>query len=69
MQKDGKTLDTYLKELKEGRHHFENVFESLARMIFDDPTNIKPVIVNGRSSYDFLRFRKEKNISLIYMML
>ena len=60
MLKDGKTLDTYLKELKEGRHHFENVFESLARMIFDDPTNIKPIIVNGRSSYDFLRFRKEK---------
>jgi len=60
MQKDGKTLDTYIKELKEGRHHFENVFESLARMIFDDPTNIKPIIVNGRSSYDFLRFRKEK---------
>jgi serine protein kinase len=60
MQKDGRTLDTYLKELKEGRHHFENVFESLARMIFDDPSNIKPIIVNGRSSYDFLRFRKEK---------
>lgn len=60
MQKDGKTLDTYLKELKQGEHHFENVFESLARMIFDDPTNIKPIIVNGRSSYDFLRFRKEK---------
>jgi serine protein kinase len=60
MQKDNLTLDTYLKELKEGNHHFENVFESLARMIFDDPSNIKPIIVNGRSSYDFLRFRKEK---------
>ena len=60
MLKDGMTLDTYLKELKEGKHHFENVFESLARMIFDDPANIKPIIVNGRSSYDFLCFRKEK---------
>jgi serine protein kinase len=60
MQKDNLTLDTYLKELKDGNHHFENVFESLARMIFDDPSNIKPIIVNGRSSYDFLRFRKEK---------
>ena len=35
------TLDNYLIELKEGKHHFENVFQSLARMIFNDKDNIK----------------------------
>lgn len=60
MIKEGKTFDTYLKELKEGKHHFENVFESIARMIFDDPARIKPIIVNGKSTYDFLKFRTGK---------
>jgi hypothetical protein len=53
-------LDKYLHELKNGEHHFENVFESLARMIFDDPKEIKSVIVNGKNTYDFLKFRTGK---------
>ena len=54
------TLDSYMKELKEGKHKFENVFEALARMLFAEPGNIKPIIVNGKSTYDFLIFREGK---------
>lgn len=60
MQSSGKNLDAYLTELKEGKHHFENAFESIARMIFDDPDKIQPTIVNGKNTYDFLRFRTGK---------
>ncbi len=60
MQSNGKTIDSYLTELKEGQHRFENVFESLARMLFSDPGFIKPAIVNGKSTYDFLQFRYGK---------
>ncbi|MCL5031600.1 MAG: serine protein kinase PrkA [Bacteroidetes bacterium] len=60
MQTNGKTIDSYLMELKEGQHRFENVFESLARMLFSDPGFIKPVIVNGKSTYDFTQFRYGK---------
>lgn len=60
MQTNGKTIDSYMMELKEGHHRFENVFESLARMLFSDPGFIKPAIVNGKSTYDFLQFRGGK---------
>ena len=60
MNNNNMTIDTYLKELKEGQHHFENVFESLARMLFNDSSFIKPVIVNGKNTYDFLQFRMGK---------
>lgn len=60
MQKTVKTVAMYLEELKAGKHHFENAFESIARMIFDNPSSIKPILVNGRSTYDFLRFRTGK---------
>ena len=60
MQSNGKTIDSYLKELKEGKHKFENAFELLARMLFSDSNYIKPIIVNGRNTYDFLQFRMGK---------
>ncbi len=60
MLTNGKSLDSYLSELKEGKHRFENVFESLARMIFDNPDQIKPIIVNGHNTYDFTKFRSGK---------
>ncbi len=60
MNLNGKTIDSYLQELKEGQHRFENVFESLARMLFSDSGKIKPVIVNGKNTYDFLHFRDGK---------
>ncbi len=60
MNVNGRTIDSYLKELKEGQHHFENIYESLARMLFDDSEYIKPAIVNGKNTYDFLQFRTGK---------
>ncbi|MBU1101189.1 MAG: serine protein kinase PrkA [Bacteroidetes bacterium] len=53
-------LGTYLVDLKEGKHIFENVFQTLARMMFDHPDSIKPIVVNGRNTYDFLKFRAGK---------
>lgn len=60
MRQVSTTLDRYLTDLKEGKHHFENVFQSLARMIFSDKDNIKQIIVNGKNTYDFLKFRGGK---------
>ncbi len=60
MKSNGKALDTYMKELKEGQHRFENIFESLARMLFSDSHLIRPVIVNGKNTYDFQQFRTGK---------
>ncbi|MCU7497393.1 MAG: serine protein kinase PrkA [Ignavibacteria bacterium] len=54
------SLDLYLDELKRGQHRFENVFESIARMLFDDPKHIQPIVVNGKNTYDFLKFRTGK---------
>ncbi len=53
----GISLNTYLEELRQGKHHFENVFESMSRMIFDQSDQIKTLVVNGRTTYDFLKFR------------
>lgn len=39
---------------------FENVFQSVSRMILGDPSKIKKVVVNGRTTYDFLVFREGK---------
>ncbi|MGE5353022.1 MAG: serine protein kinase PrkA, partial [Acidobacteriota bacterium] len=54
------SLDLYLEELKKGQHRFENVFESIARMLFDDPKHIQPIVVNGKNTYDFMKFRTGK---------
>ncbi len=53
-------LRTYLEELNKGEHQFENVFQALARMIFDDIGQIDKIIVNGRTTYDFMKFRTGK---------
>lgn len=63
-------LNSYLEELKLGEHRFENVFESIARMLFDDPAQITPHIVNGKNTYDFLKFRTgRKHIIGMYDVL
>ncbi len=54
------SFDTYLNELKEGKHHFENVFQAMARMLFGDKGKIKPIVVNGKNTYDFMKFREGK---------
>ena len=54
------TLKAYLKDLNAGKHCFENVFQSVSRMILDDPDKVEKVVVNGRSIYDFKVFREGK---------
>ncbi len=60
MRSYGQTLDSYLVELQEKKHVFENSFQSIARMLFDNPEEIKPMVVNGKNTYDFLKFRDGK---------
>lgn len=52
------TLKSYLKELHEGKHCYENVFQSVSRMILEDPAKVEKVMVNGKSIYDFKIFRE-----------
>lgn len=52
------TLVQYLKELREGRHRFENVFQAVSRMILEDSSRVEKVLVNGRTVYDFKIFRE-----------
>ncbi len=58
MKENGaRTLDFHLREIKEGKRRFENVFQSAARMILDNSNMIEKVVVNGKSTYDFKIFR------------
>jgi serine protein kinase len=54
------SLQQYVRLLNDGKLHFENVFQSVSRMILGDPEKIKKVVVNGRSTYDFSVFREGK---------
>ena len=45
-------------QVKEGERSFENAFQSVARMILE--TDIKKVVVNARTTYDFNIFRGGK---------
>ncbi|HBF87205.1 MAG TPA: serine protein kinase [Bacteroidales bacterium] len=52
------TLEFHLKEVLSGNRRFENVFQSVSRMILGDPKKIEKVTVNGRMTYDFKVFRE-----------
>jgi serine protein kinase len=56
--KNSSPLHYHLAELKAGKRRFENVFQSVARMILDN--EIEKVIVNGKSTFDFKIFRTGK---------
>lgn len=53
-----KSLDYHIKSVISGERIFENVFQSVTRMILDYPNGIKKITVNGRPTYDFQLFRK-----------
>lgn len=53
-----KSLDFHVKSVINGERIFENVFQSVTRMILDYPDGIKKITVNGRPTYDFRLFRK-----------
>ena len=52
---DTGTLTQHLAAVKEGTRCFENAFQGVARMILEG--NIEKIIVNGKTTYDFLIFR------------
>ncbi len=52
------TLDEHLKSVIAGKRRFENVFQSVSRMILEDTSQIEKITVNGRRTYDFRVFRQ-----------
>ncbi len=61
------SLQQHVKKVVDGKLHFENVFQSVSRMILGDSEKIRKVIVNGRSTYDFGVFRDgQKHIIGMY---
>jgi serine protein kinase len=52
------TLPFHLDAVKKGKRSFENAFESVTRMILE--SEIKKVVVNGKTTYDFSIFRTGK---------
>jgi serine protein kinase len=54
------SLDFHIQEVISGKRRFENVFESVSRMILEKPNSFSKVNVNGKMIYDFDFFRKSK---------
>ncbi|MFA6923169.1 MAG: hypothetical protein WC223_02850 [Bacteroidales bacterium] len=54
------SLILHLEDVINGERRFENVFQSVSRMILEDSRKIEKVTVNGRSTYDFRIFREGK---------
>ena len=52
------TLDYHIGKVIEGNRRFENVFQSISRMILGDSSKIHRVNVNGRNTFDFDVFRQ-----------
>lgn len=52
------TLDFHIDCVIKGSRRFENIFQSLSRMILGDNNKIKKVTINGRNTYDFEIFRQ-----------
>lgn len=48
----------HLNAVKEGKKHFENAFQGVARMILEQ--EIEKVVVNGKTTYDFKIFRDDR---------
>ncbi|UCF92733.1 MAG: serine protein kinase PrkA [Desulfobacterales bacterium] len=55
MSNNSKTLHHHLTAVREGKRCFENAFQSVSRMILE--SEIKKVVVNGKTTYDFSIFR------------
>lgn len=51
-------LGRHISKVIKGERKFENVFESVSRMILDSEFGMEKVTVNGRSTYDFKVFRE-----------
>jgi serine protein kinase len=51
-------LGEHVSEVIQGNRRFENVYESLTRMILGNPKNIEKKFVNGRTLYDYKVLRQ-----------
>jgi len=61
------SLEHHLDEVKKEKRRFENVFQSVSRMILDRPDAFEKKIVNGKTTYDFNVFRQgDKHIIGMY---
>lgn len=56
--KNNKTLQEHIASVKKRERSFENTFQAVSRMILNE--DIRKVVVNGRSTYDFTIFRQGK---------
>ncbi len=54
------SLHQHIQAYSDGLRVFENVFQSVSRMILEGKGNIRKVNVNGRDTYDFAVFRGGK---------
>jgi len=52
------SLDFHIKEVQKGKRKFENIFQSLSRLILEESSMIEKVKVNGRTTYNFKIFRQ-----------
>jgi len=52
------SLDFHVKEVIKEKRKFENIFQSLSRLILEDSSMIEKVKVNGKTTYNFKKFRK-----------
>ncbi|MEI7594101.1 MAG: serine protein kinase PrkA [Bacteroidota bacterium] len=55
-----KSLINHAQQVIAGNRKYENVFQSVSRMILEDKSKIEKIYVNGRSTYDFKIFRDGK---------
>ena len=58
MNETPNSLAFHLKALQSGERSFENAFQGISRMILEE--EIRKVVVNGKTTYDFQIFRKGK---------
>jgi len=59
-KKTDQTLDFHIKQVLSGKRKFENVYESVTRMILGSPDAFRKIKVNGKTTYDFQIFRHGK---------
>ncbi len=57
LQDNMKSLDYHVKNVLMGNRRFENVFQSITRMVLGDTKLIEKTTVNARYTYDFKIFR------------
>ena len=59
-KKTDQTLEFHLKQVLAGKRKFENVYESVTRMILGGSDAFHKTKVNGKTTYDFQIFRQGK---------